>query len=67
MVIIRNGAVRPTWTFKLGQNILSIEKEEEDLGVVIQDNLSLEKHIDTIFGDTFIMLREIRIGFSLPG
>ena len=28
--------------YKLGQNIISIEKEEKDLEVVIQDNLSLK-------------------------
>ena len=41
--------------YKLGQNVISIVKEEKDLGVVIQDNLSPEKHIDRIFGDTFMM------------
>ena len=53
--------MRPSWTYKLGENIISIEKEEKDLGVVIQDNLSPEKHIDRIFGDTFRMLRNIRM------
>ena len=41
----------------------SIEKEEKDLGVVIQDNLSPEKHIDRIFGNTFMMLRNIQTAF----
>ena len=31
--------------------------------MVIQDNLSPEKHIDRIFVDTFVMLRNIRILF----
>ena len=35
----------------------------KDLGVVIQDNLSSEKHLDRIFGDTFMMLRNIRMAF----
>ena len=48
-------------TYKLGQNIISIEKEEKDLRVVIQDNLSSEKHIDQIFGDTLKMCRFFRI------
>ena len=56
--------MRSTWTYKLGQNILSIEKEEKNLGVVIQDNLSTKKHIDQIFGDRFIMLRNIRMASS---
>ena len=42
--------------YKLGQNIVSIEKEVKDLGVVIQNNLSPKKNIDRIFGDTFRML-----------
>ena len=58
-------AMRPSWTYKLGENIISIAKEYKDLGVVIQDNLSSEKHIDRIFGDTFRMLRKIRITFHL--
>ena len=28
--------MRSTWTYKLGQNIISIEKEDKDLGMVIQ-------------------------------
>ena len=55
--------MRPTWTYKLRQNIILIEKVEKDLGVVIQDKLSPEKHIDQIFGDTFMMLRNIWIAF----
>ena len=31
--------------------------------MVIQDSLSPEKHIDRVFGDTFMMLRNIRITF----
>ena len=53
-------------TYKLRQNIISIENEDKDLGVVIQDNSSPEKHIDKIFGDTFLMLRNIQMFFSLP-
>ena len=55
--------MRPSWTYKLGENIISIAKEEKDLGVVIQDNLSPKKHISRIFGDTFKMLRNIRMAF----
>ena len=32
-------AMRSSWTYELGQNMLSIEKEEKDSGVIIQDNL----------------------------
>ena len=54
-------AMRPSWMYKFEQNIISIIKEEKDLRVVIQDKLSPEKHIDRIFGDTFRMLRIIRM------
>ena len=33
------------------------------MGVVIQDNLSPEKHINRIFGDIIKMLRNIRMAF----
>ena len=56
--------MRHTWTYNLGQNIISIAKEKV-LVVVIQDNLSPEKHIDRIFDDTFRRLRNTD-GFSLP-
>ena len=56
-------AMRSSWTYKLGENIIWIVKEYKDLGVVIQDNLSSEKHINRIFSDTFMMLRNIWMGF----
>ena len=55
--------MRPSWTYKLGENIVSMAKEEKNLGVVIQDNLSAEKHINRIFGDIFMMLRNIRMAY----
>ena len=48
----------------IGQNIL-IGKEDKDLGIVIQDNLSPKKHIDKVFGDTFKMLRNIWMNFHI--
>ena len=49
--------MRRSWTYKLEENIISIAKEEKDFRVLIQNNLSPEKHIDRVFGDTFRMLR----------
>ena len=64
MPCIRNEKeCRPTWTYKLGRNNISIEKEEKKLGMVIQDNLSPEIQIYKIFGDTFRMLRNIQMAF----
>ena len=59
----KKSAMRPSWTYKLGENIISIAKEEKNLGVVIHDNLSQQKHINRIFGNTFMMLRNIRMAF----
>ena len=59
----KKSAMRASWTYKLGENIISIAKEEKDLGAVIQDNLSTGKHINRIFGETFMMLRNIRMAF----
>ena len=58
-----NNAMRPSWMYKLEENIISIAKEEKDLGVVIQDNLSPDKHINKILGETFRLLRNIRMAF----
>ena len=49
--------MRLSWTYKSGENIISIANKEKDLGVVIQDNLSPKKLINRIFGDTFRILR----------
>ena len=51
-------AMRPSWMYNLGGNIKSITKEEKNLGVVIQANLSPNKHIERILGDTFRMLKK---------
>ena len=51
--------MRHSWTYNSGHNITSREKEEKYLGMVIQDKLSPEKPIDKIFGDKFMMLRNI--------
>ena len=43
-------AMKPSWTYKLGQYIITIEKKEI-FGYGIHDDLSPEKHIDRIFGN----------------
>ena len=67
MPCIGNGksAMRPSWTYKLGENIISIAKEEKYLGVVIQDNLSPEKHVQNIWSH-FHDAKEYTNGFSFP-
>ena len=44
---------------------MSIEKEDKNFGVVIQYNLSPEKHIDKIFGDIH-NAEKYTYSFSLP-
>ncbi len=50
---VGKSAMRPKWTYRLGNNIISSGTEEKALEVVIQGNLSPEKYISRIFGDTY--------------
>ena len=43
--------------------ILKKVVKEKDLGVVMQENLHPDKHIDMIFGETYNLLRNIRVAF----
>lgn len=43
--------MRLTHTYEMGKYITEREKEEKDMGAVIQDDLSPEKHINRISGD----------------
>jgi len=51
------------WTYKMGNDVISRVNEEKYLGIVIQDNLSPEKHINKIFAVRYRMLRNIRVAF----
>ena len=52
---------RPSWNYKLGEETIRKSNEEKDLGVVIQDTLSPERHINGIFGATYNLLKNINI------
>ena len=54
---------RPIWEYKMGKEVIKKSKEEKDLGVVVQDNLSPEAHIRGVFGSTYRMLTNIRVAF----
>ena len=54
---------RPIWEYKMGKEVIKKSKEEKDLGVVVQDNLSPEAHIRGVFGSTYRMLTNIRVEF----
>ena len=47
---------RPKWGYKIGHEEILKTKEEKDLGVVIQDTLNPEQHINKLFGSTYRML-----------
>ena len=36
---------RPSWTFKMGEEVIAKRREVKYLGVLIQDNLSPDKYI----------------------
>ena len=55
---------RPTLDYKMGKDVVMKSREERDLGVVVQDTLSPEKHINGIFASTYKSLANIRIAFS---
>ena len=55
---------RPYKEYKLGRETITEVNEEKDLGVIIQSNLSPEKHINKIFGKTYNTFQNIRLAFS---
>ncbi len=55
--------MRPAWTYKQGNCIMTKQREVKDLGVVVQDDLSPEKHLNTIFGNAYGMFRNIWMTF----
>ncbi len=47
----------------MGEGEILKVQEERDLGVIIQDNLESESHVNRIFGDTYRVVRNIGITF----
>jgi len=58
-----SSARRPTTVYTLGQDHITKATEEKDLGVIIQDNLSPDKHINKIVRETYSLLKNIRVAF----
>lgn len=48
----------------MGGDTILKTKEEKDLGVMIQDTLSSEKHINGIFSSMYNLLASIRVAFT---
>ena len=55
---------RPNWQYKMGNGNISKASQEKDLGVIIQDDLSPEKHINKITGETFRLITNIKVAFN---
>ena len=60
---MRKGNTRPGWNYKMGNNTIEKMKEEKHLGVIIQNNLSPEKHIGRITREIYKLLTNIRVAF----
>lgn len=55
---------RPHWQYKLGDDIIEKSKKEKDLGIIINEDLSPESHINKIVGETYGLLNRIKIAFN---
>ena len=56
--------MRPTWNYTIGNEEISESSAEKDLGVIMQNDLSPENHINKLFGNTFGILRNIKVAFN---
>ena len=54
---------RPRRIYRLGEEELKVSRHERDLGISIQDNLSPERHINKLFGESYKMLQNIGMAF----
>ena len=55
---------RPVGTYKLGEANIQKRNTEKDLGVIVMDNMSLRKHVNKIVGETYNLLKNIKVAFS---
>ena len=58
-----SSARRPSTVYTLGHDHIAKATEEKDLGVIIQDNLFPDKHINKIVRETYSLLKNIRVAF----
>ena len=54
---------RPTGTYTMGEDLMQKATEEKDLGVIIQDSLSPEKHINKVTGAVYSLITNMRNAF----
>ena len=55
---------RCSFNYKLGPNVIKKASEEKDLGVICDEDLSPEKHINKITGESMNLLKNIRTAFA---
>lgn len=55
---------RPNWEYRMGNNIISKAEKEKDLGVIIQNNLSPEKHINKLVSGIYTMSGNMKVALN---
>ncbi len=55
---------RTEWIYKMGDEVIKRNQHESDFRVIIQDDLSQQKHISNSFGNTYRMLKNVRTAFN---
>ena len=55
---------RTTGNYNIGPELIPKTKEKKDLGILIQDDLSPEKHINKIVSTTYQLLTSIKMAFN---
>ena len=61
---IRKEQKKDSLGLSMEEEVIMKNKEEKDLGVVIQDTLSPEQHISKLFGSMYKMLTNIKVPFQ---
>lgn len=56
-------STRSSRNYKMWEEVIMKRKKEKDLGVIIQDNLSPERHMNEIFNKTYNLFANIRVTF----
>lgn len=64
MLDMKESEKRPRWKYRIRAEQTDKVKQERDLGVIIQDNLSPKKHISMITGGTYRLFINIRVAFN---
>ena len=55
---------RPVGEYRMGDNIINRAEKEKDLGVIIQNDLSPEKHINKLVNGLYLMAGNMRVALT---